>query len=63
MEEAVRKIAEADVEAVRVLEAYSAIEQVYVGTLRAMGVLPEVRQSVSSSAEVRVSFSPHDRVS
>lgn len=45
-----------------VFETFSAIEQVYMGALRAMGLVPEVKQQVTNSADVRVSFSPSDRV-
>lgn len=45
-----------------VYQTFSAIEEVYVGALRAMGLVPEVRQSVTNSAEVYVSFSQDDRI-
>lgn len=63
VEEVVWRVAEADADAIKVWEAYSAVERVYVGALRAMGVLPEVKQSVSNSAGVHVSFTPYDKVS
>lgn len=61
-QELLTRLRQLDPVAGEVWEAFFAIEKVYREALRAMGLVPQVRQDVTSSADVRVSVSPLDRV-
>ncbi len=57
LSEELRVLSDQNPDVALILSTYQLIEQVYVGGLKAMGMVGEMETSVTSSAEVTISLS------